>query len=180
MRVSENITIERAETSYGGPNYLKTTARFSVPPSKLTQLFSWDHFHQTQSSIDPFYESSQLLFNVSSQCKVVRKTTKRPLIFPKRYFHLSLCEGLQASDMNIVINNAWAKTVTQAGQCSTTTSSDISNSANLTRVRVEKGTTVSSLMTFSLPNEDEFVGKYVKSFQDFIAWFIDDREGLNY
>ena len=180
MRTSENVTIERSATAYGGPSYLKTTAYFQVPPHSLMQLFDWQNFHRTQSAIDPFFESAERLFNVTSDCRVIRKTTKRPLVFPKRVFHMALCEHTQARHIDILVHNAWNKLVRQSpSRLSDFVNEKSQNTDDHRKVKVpiDEGTIVSSLMTVTVPRDETMAG-YVRSFQDFIAWFIDDGIGI--
>ena len=180
MRTSENVTIERSATAYGGPSYLKTTAYFQVPPHSLMQLFYWQNFHRTQSAIDPFFESAERLFNVTSDCRVIRKTTKRPLVFPKRVFHMALCEHTQARHIDILVHNAWNTLVRRTTCGLSAPIGDHSRSfeeQNKLKVSIDKGTIVSSLMTVTVPRDETMAG-YVRSFQDFIAWFIDDGIGI--
>eukprot|EP01036_Dinobryon_divergens_P022451 gene22451-30708_t len=179
MRTSENVTIERSATAYGGPSYLKTTAHFQVPPQSLIQLFYWQNFHRTQSVIDPFFESADQLLNVSSNCRVIKKTTKRPLVFPKRVFHMASCEHTQAQSVEIFIHSAW-NTLVRRTTCGLSAPigehSRSFEEQNKLRVSIDKGTIVSSLMSVTLPKDEDILG-YVRSFQDFIAWFLDDGTG---
>lgn len=162
MRKSEKAIIERAVTTYGGPDYLRTTAHFPVPPYNLIQLFSWENFIQTQKTIDPFFESCQLIMNISHSSRIFRKTTKRPLIFPKRVFHTAMSEYLQSTSFHAFINPAWHQRLPFL-------------STNLF-VNISKGTVVSSLMDVHWSDRDND-SLYVRSFQDFIAWFVDDQKG---
>lgn len=181
MRTSENVTIERSATAYGGPSYLKTTAHFQVPPFSLIQLFYWQNFHRTQSVIDPFFESAERILNVSSYCRVIKKTTKRPLVFPKRVFHMALCEYTQTQKIDILIHSAWNNLVRRPSCRLSAPNGEHSSSSeeqhSKLKVPIDKGTIVSSLMSVSMP-KDKALDGYVRSFQDFIAWFIDDGAGF--
>mmetsp|Transcript_29866 Transcript_29866/g.42600 ORF Transcript_29866/g.42600 Transcript_29866/m.42600 type:complete len:361 (-) Transcript_29866:180-1262(-) len=197
MRQSDNITIERAETSYGGPDYLKTTAQFGVPPQKLIQLFSWDKFHLTQTTIDPFFESCSLLMNISTHCRVILKTTKRPLMFPKRRFFMSMMESFQQSPFMINLHNSWhgyANNIEKECKmdsvelCSsknptvatTNVLKNVKDTTSSITIPVPKRTIISSLMSVNIAtnnNELKSDTNYVHAFQDFIAWFIDDGKG---
>jgi len=192
MRQSDNITIERAETSYGGPDYLKTTAQFGVPPKKLIQLFSWEKFHHTQTAIDPFFESCSIHMNVSSHCRVILKTTKRPLVFPKRRFFMSMMESFQQSPFVINLHSSWHGYVKNIDkECNRDSferhskETETLNSANTITITVPKKTIISSLLTVNIAansikqNELKDTNNYIHAFQDFIAWFIDDGKGYN-
>lgn len=96
MRHSGNVSIETMEPADGWPIYIKTTAYFPINPTSLYEIFKWKNFDTTQKAIDPFYESSGLIFEPSKDIKVVYKRTKRPLIYPKRQFIIALKESTQS------------------------------------------------------------------------------------
>ena len=56
--------------------FIRTTAFFNASPTEVADTFAWSNFDQIQRSIDPFYETSQLLLEPSSQIKLIRKVTR--------------------------------------------------------------------------------------------------------
>ena len=69
--------------------YVKTTIFIESSPKEVYKLFLWRHLHDTLSVIDPLYESSELVSKVSANTNIVRKMTKRLIVFPKREFFLA-------------------------------------------------------------------------------------------
>ncbi len=156
---SERITIERLDgDDKSWPPYIRTTAIINAPPDIVYEYFEWSSFDTTQKAIDPFYEGSELLLEATPNMKVIRKTTKRPLIYPKRQFNLGMITGEQR------------KTITVLGP------------EQKGRLTIPRGTLQSTLLNV-IPTDDlqsksknDESTSYVTAFQDFTAWFVPMKE----
>ena len=162
LRKNNDVTIERLQSKDGGPDFIRTIASFNVAPDQLIQLFECENFGNTQAKIDPFYEDSSLIWSKSKEFNIILKTSKRPLFYPKRLFTLAMTETSQKSSISIndiTINNS---------------KNDILNT-------IPKGTLVSIFSTVHLDKDiyrpTAKDNSYVKAYQDFLAWFIDDKKG---
>lgn len=161
LRSGKNITIERATCQEGWPDYLKTTAHIPIAPEKLAKVFGWNNFHSNQLKIDPFYEGSNSLASLSKTARIIRKTTKRPLFYPKREFTMAMLEGKQKINLKYKQN-------------------DYMNSSLQCDKNIPRGTLWSALNTVSFVDTTSSIPPdvtYVKAYQDFIAWFVSDGKG---
>ena len=96
---------------------------------------------------------------------------------------MALCEYTQAQGVEILIHSAW-NTLVRRTTCglSSVPIGEHSRSfeeQNKLKVSIDKGTIVSSLMSVTVPKDEDVLG-YVRSFQDFIAWFLDDGTGFSH
>ena len=156
---SEGITIERLDDDeQSWPPYIKTTAIINAPPDIVYEYFEWSSFDTTQKAIDPFYEGCELLLEATPNMKIIKKTTKRPFIYPKRQFNLGMITGEQR------------KTITILGP------------EQQGRLTIPRGTLQSTLLNViptadlnSKSNNDDS-SSYVTAFQDFTAWFVPMRK----
>ena len=85
LRTSINTSIEFLDTEDGFPGYLMTSTYVHEKPSYIFDLFKWENFDKTQRAIDPFYENANIIASVGNT-KIIRKTSKKPLIFPQVFF----------------------------------------------------------------------------------------------
>lgn len=65
LRSVPNITIEIIEKD-NEAMYIRIIAIHHLRPSALYEYFSWNNFDSTMKMVDPFYESSKLLFSPST------------------------------------------------------------------------------------------------------------------
>ena len=157
MRSAPNITIQRYATpklSSSAAHYIKTIARINTAPDELQRIFQWDQFDKTQKKIDPFYERSKLLNRINSDTLIIAKTTKSPLFFPKRIFTLAMLDRNSMKDFTYA-DDTFGKIV------------------------IRKNTKMSSLVSVKFKDKIQEINTehYVWSYQDFIAWFVDDGNG---
>ncbi len=159
---SSEIAIERLNSVSGEwPPYIKATVTLPSSPDKVQKLFNWQSFDMNQKALDPLYEGSSLLFDASSEIKVIEKTTKRPLVFAKRRMTLGLVTGQSKA-----LVSARVTTGKQRGFIS----------------KIPKGTLMSSLIncnpTDDLKKLSTVVAdrNYISAYQDFVAWFESANE----
>ena len=69
--------------------YIKSSVLIESSVKEVYKLFLWRQLHDTLCVVDPLYESSQLISKVSRSTNILRKTTKRLVVFPKREFFLA-------------------------------------------------------------------------------------------
>lgn len=153
LRYTDSINIDRLPSSDGSGDIIKTLARFPlISTSKVSALFEWESFGRTQNVIDPFYESSQLLWNdvnEENKVRVIRKTTKRPLLFPKREFTLAMGEFNQTTGFEYLDKE---------------------------RLQIPRGTITHAMSSVHFESSKVTTDGYIQAYQDFVAWFIDDKE----
>jgi hypothetical protein len=65
LRSVPNVTIEIIEKD-NEAMYIRIIAIHHLRPSALYEYFSWNNFDSTMKMVDPFYESSRLLFSPST------------------------------------------------------------------------------------------------------------------
>jgi hypothetical protein len=53
--------------------YIKSSIFIDAHPSAVQKLFTWRHYHDTLSAIDPFYETSEMIAKMSSSVMMIRK-----------------------------------------------------------------------------------------------------------
>lgn len=75
MRIMDNLNLSIYMQDSGNDlsPYVKSTIFINAEPKSAYKLFSWRNFHETLSSIDPFYESAETLLKVSRSCMLIRK-----------------------------------------------------------------------------------------------------------
>lgn len=169
LRSTPFVTIE---TWDGGnstlwPMYIRTIATIPTAPSELIKKFRWDDFDTVQKAIDPFYESSRLIFKEgdgklnkkgTKNLHVLEKTTKRPLFLSKRVMTLGMVERMQLK--NVVV--------------------PLPKNSQRPTVDIPKGTIINSLVNvkpvgdFKMHSSHDY---YVTAFQDFVAWFVEADQG---
>jgi len=153
LRSTSDIKIEIKKNPEGWPDYIRTTTILNAKPADAYNLFTWENFDETQKKIDPFYESSAALLDPTAAVKVIEKTTKRPLFYPKRRFTMALLEQKQNKDIAVAPKHA------------------------LLPARITRGTLTSVLVNVNVAHEDESRNrKYVSAFQDFMAWFVEGEQ----
>lgn len=177
LRSSLNISIETLEAVDGWPPYIRTTAFIACSPETVFEAFKWNNFHKTQSVIDPFYQSSQVIFEGHKGWRVIRKSTKRPLIYPKREFYLATIDTKALKTMNSTLPESMHPPRKESGEGSEKIS-DPSFEAML----IPKGTMMSVLVSVRMSQDfldQKQVGsserareRYVQGFQDFVGWFV--------
>lgn len=165
LKQTERVSIQRMDLPDGSwPPYVKTTAFLHGTPEQVQDRFTWNNFHETQRAIDPFFEDAESLFEVSSNTRIIRKTTKRPLIYPKREFTMALVQGEQKN--KVTVRNSMDFGVGFISRKTPTTS--LITVTPTDQVAATSSGAVSSSSSSS---------SYVHSFQDFVAWY---RPRINY
>lgn len=86
LRSGSNVTIDTLMEHDEGPLFIRTIATFEAAPATVFNAFSWDRFDGIQRTIDPFYESAQLLVDVSKNLKLIRKVSEE---LPPKYSSLT-------------------------------------------------------------------------------------------
>lgn len=178
LRQYNDIVIETSNDNGNAtwPLFIKTTAIIHNKPSDLYDIFRWTNFDATQRAIDPFYESSssvRLYDNNNHQhtTRLIYKTTKRPLFYPKRLFTLSALDRVEKKDIVVSKSINGLKTKLPA----TSNSNSKSNKAtNRETYIIPAGTLVSSLINVNIKDDKPIykLDQYVHAYQDFVAWFL--------
>lgn len=70
---SMNLSIYWQDNYDGSPPYVKANIFIKADPKASFKLFSWRNLHETLSTIDPFYESTDVLLKLSRSSLVIRK-----------------------------------------------------------------------------------------------------------
>ena len=73
LRSRHNVSIEIIEAKEGWPMFIRTTTFFDASPVEVADSFAWSNFDRIQRLVDPFYETSQLLLEPTTQMKLIRK-----------------------------------------------------------------------------------------------------------
>lgn len=163
-----NVTVEALDKGDGSwPIYVRSFAVFDCKPEVLYNLLNWDHFDSTQRKVDPFHESVRLLSNPSTTIKIVRKTTKRPFVMPKREFALALVEKTHRSHFTIQNVNIRSHPMKP-----------------ITTVTVERGILVNAIVNVNVidkvlyPNGKQSSDSgYVRAYQDMMGYLIPLESG---
>lgn len=187
LRSSANITIETLEAADGWPPYVRTTAFIPCSPETVFDAFKWSNFHKTQSAIDPFYQSSEVVLEGSRTWRVIRKSTKRPLIYPKREFYLATIDTKSTSNVFTTVPPSMQQqsdgTEPESRENSHgTTTGEGGGGKGVETMLIPRGTMMSILVSVRM--SDEFLDqrrvgasekakeRYVQGFQDFVGWFL--------
>ena len=155
LKKTDSVIIERMDASDGQwPPYLKTSALLEGTPAEVKALFEWENFHDTQVTIDNFYEGSEVIFDVNPRTRLIRKTSKRPVVYPKRSMTLALVQGEQRRANNMV-----------------------RQSFGYGYGTLPKGTPTTTMVNV-IPTDDVYKAStppaesgYVRAYQDFVAWY---------
>lgn len=130
-------------------------------------MFEVSQLESTSNSIDPFIERISLHFEPSKEFKVIRRTTKKIALLPRREFNLAILESTQQQAFTFPISNQKHSPLKNAvaGQ-----------------VNVPKGSLYQEYVTVRVTDEFPSLpypsnGKYIKSFQDCVVWYLDDGNG---
>ena len=70
---SSNLTFEFLEAKGEFHYYIRTRILIKAPPQNVYRSFNWQNLHATLTTIDPFYESTELLHKLSSSNLLLRK-----------------------------------------------------------------------------------------------------------
>jgi hypothetical protein len=174
LRKGVNVSIEIL--SQGEIPYIRTVTVFKEPPEAIRDRFRLDKLVETQRTLDPFFEDINVLQSISplvgKGLNVIQKTSKRPLIFPKRIFELAHIE--RKVETTFEVNFPVDKQIIE----------ELRSSPKQKKFQVTKGTSLHSLISLDLPAD--FVGaskdlkvksNYVKAYQDFVAYYIPKSGG---
>ncbi len=66
---SASIAILKSEAR----DIIMTSAYFDIEPKTFSDFFKWKRFHEVQSRIDPLYEHSELLEELSGSTRIIKK-----------------------------------------------------------------------------------------------------------
>ena len=165
MWAGNNITVEALDNKDGSwPIYVRSLAVFDCKPEKLYNLLNWENFDKTQQKVDPFHESTTLLSNPSDSIKIVRKTTKRPFIMPKRDFMLALIE--KKPQNSFTIKNVKIRT---------------SPMKSMTEIKVDRNFLMNGMINVNigdnLLSESKSKGSYIRAYQDMAGYFVPLENG---
>ena len=69
------LQIDTLEAEDGWPLYIRTSVRLNASPEKTFNGFKWNNFHETQTKIDPFYESASMIWEISKNSRIIRKVS---------------------------------------------------------------------------------------------------------
>jgi len=144
----------------------QTSTHLDASPINAMSLFEFSRLEQTVKIIDPFFERIVLLFEPSKDLKVFRRTTPKLALLPRRDFTLASFDGTQSQPLSFPITNAKYSPLKNVND----------------KVTIPKGTYYQQYVSVR-PNSDFPVipypsqGRYFKSFQDSVVWFIDDGQG---
>lgn len=157
LRSSKNTTIDILAASDGYPSFLKTTTHIGAESQKVFSKFQWNNFHKTQKAIDPFFENAETIAMLDN-IRLLRKTTKRPLIFPKREFILGSVDLKQRNTISVTDRRTSTVTV------------------------IPRGTLISALVSIKIDESSfntitERGEQFVLAYQDFMSWYIPEQYG---
>jgi len=159
---SNNVTVEALDVDGSWPIYVRSFAVFDCKPQKLYDLVNWGNYDATQKVVDPFHESSRLLSNPSSHIKIVRKTTKRPFIMPKREFMMALVEKTHRSSFSVKNVKVRSAPMTLPRD-----------------IKVERGILVNAVVNVNTADDVTYPGGkrgasagYIRAYQDMMGYFV--------
>ena len=165
MWSANNVTVEALDNNDGSwPIYVRSLAVFDCKPEKLYNLLNGENFDKTQQQVDPFHESTTVLSNPSDNVKIIQKTTKRPLIFPKRDFTLALVEKSHQS--SFTIKNVKIRT---------------SPMKSITEIKVDRNILMNGMINVNVGDEllsaSTAKGSYIRGYQDMTGYFVPLKSG---
>jgi hypothetical protein len=147
---------------------IQTSTNLDASPKDAMSLFEFSQLETTVKIIDPFFERIALLFEPSKDLKVFRRTTPKLALLPRRDFTLASFDGSQQQATSFPVTNS--------------KHSSLKNVNDDFQSTIPKGTLYQQYISVR-PNSEYTVtpypsqGKYIKSFQDSVVWFIDDGQG---
>ena len=135
--------------------YIKSSILIKAQPKEVYKMFMWRHLHDTLQAVDPLYESSKLVSKVSANTNILRKTTKRLIIFPKRELFLAHSLFDQRSPIHVSDHHI-----------------------------IPSGSLVASFVNIQLSQNDykenKSSGSHVQASQDYFAWFSKVKTNKNH
>ena len=160
-----NVTVEALDNKDGSwPIYVRSLAVFDCKPEKLYKLLNGENFDKTQQKVDPFHESTTMLSDASDSIKIIRKTTKRPFIFPKRDFALALIEKSHQSSFtikNVKINTSPMQSIKE--------------------IKLDRSILMNAMINVNVGDEllsaFKSKGSYIRAYQDMVGYFVPLKNG---